>query len=56
MPLGAFKAALMGVAGVSTGDVVLLSSQTADGLVLHQLMGNIFLGSITLTPVRMKQT
>ena len=25
MPLGAFKAALMGVAGVSTGDVVLLS-------------------------------
>ena len=31
MPLGAFKAALMGVAGVSTGDVVLLSSQTADG-------------------------
>ena len=30
MPLGAFKAALMGVAGVSTGDVVLLSSQTAD--------------------------
>jgi len=31
MPLGAFKAGLMGVAGVSTGDVVLLSSQTADG-------------------------
>jgi hypothetical protein len=31
MPLGAFKAALMGTAGVSTGDVVLLSSQTADG-------------------------
>ena len=31
MPLGAFKAAIMGVAGVSTGDVVLLSSQTADG-------------------------
>jgi len=30
MPLGAFKAALMGTAGVSTGDVVLLSSQTAD--------------------------
>ena len=29
MPLGAFKAALMGTAGVSTGDVVLLSSQTA---------------------------
>ena len=31
MPLGAFKAALMGTAGVSTGDVVLISSQTADG-------------------------
>ena len=31
MPLGAFKAALMGTAGVSTGDVVLLSSQTASG-------------------------
>jgi len=30
MPLGANKAAIMGVAGVSTGDVVLLSSQTAD--------------------------
>ena len=30
MPLGAFKAALMGTAGASTGDVVLLSSQTAD--------------------------
>jgi len=29
MPLGAFKAALMGTAGVSTGDVVLLSTQTA---------------------------
>ena len=29
MPLGAFKAALMGTAGVSKGDVVLLSSQTA---------------------------
>jgi hypothetical protein len=29
MPLGAHKAAIMGVAGVSTGDVVLLSSQTA---------------------------
>ena len=29
MPLGAFKAALMGTAGVSTEDVVLLSSQTA---------------------------
>ena len=29
MPLGAFKAALMGTAGASTGDVVLLSSQTA---------------------------
>ncbi len=29
MPLGAFKAALMGTAGVSAGDVVLLSSQTA---------------------------
>ena len=31
MPLGAFKAALMGTAGVSTGDVVLLSSTTASG-------------------------
>ena len=31
MPLGANKAAIMGVAGVSTGDVVLISSQTADG-------------------------
>ena len=31
MPLGAFKAALMGTAGVSTADVVLLSSQTASG-------------------------
>ena len=32
MPLGAFKAALMGTAGVSAeGDVVLLSTQTADG-------------------------
>ena len=30
MPLGAFKAALMGTAGVSTADVVLLSTQTAD--------------------------
>ena len=30
MPLGANKAAIFGVAGVSTGDVVLLSSQTAD--------------------------
>ena len=29
MPLGAFKAALMGTAGVSTADVVLLSSTTA---------------------------
>ena len=29
MPLGAHKATLFGVAGVSTGDVVLLSSQTA---------------------------
>ena len=29
MPLGANKAAIMGVAGVTTGDVVLLSSQTA---------------------------
>ena len=29
MPLGAFKAALMGTAGVSTGDVVLIQSQTA---------------------------
>ena len=29
MPLGANKAAIMGVAGVSTGDVVLLSTQTA---------------------------
>ena len=32
MPLGAFKAALMGTAGATTeGDVVLLSTQTADG-------------------------
>ena len=31
MPLGANKAAIMGVAGVSTETVVLLSSQTADG-------------------------
>ena len=31
MPLGANKAAIMGVAGVSTGDVVLIQSQTADG-------------------------
>ena len=32
MPLGAFKAALMGTAGATTaGDVVLLSSQTASG-------------------------
>ena len=31
MPLGANKAAIMGVAGVSTGDVGLLSSQTASG-------------------------
>ena len=31
MPLGAHKAAIMGVAGVSTADVVLLSSQTASG-------------------------
>ena len=31
MPLGAHKAAIMGVAGVSTADVVLLSTQTADG-------------------------
>ena len=29
MPLGAHKAAIMGVSGVSTGDVVLISSQTA---------------------------
>ena len=29
MPLGAFKAALMGTAGVSTADVVLLASTTA---------------------------
>ena len=29
MPLGANKAAIMGVAGVSTGDVVLILSQTA---------------------------
>ena len=29
MPLGANKAAIMGVAGVSTGDVVLLASETA---------------------------
>ena len=29
MPLGAHKAAIMGVSGVSTGDVVLIQSQTA---------------------------
>ena len=29
MPLGAFKAALMGTAGVSTADVVLIQTQTA---------------------------
>ena len=33
MPLGANKAAIMGVAGVSTGDVVLLSTQTASNSV-----------------------
>ena len=31
MPLGAHKAAIMGVAGVSTADVVLLDTQTWDG-------------------------
>ena len=31
MPLGANKAAIMGVAGVSTADVVLIQSQTATG-------------------------
>ena len=31
MPLGAFKAALMGTAGVSTGSVVLISTTTASG-------------------------
>ena len=31
MPLGANKAAIMGVSGVSTADVVLISSQTASG-------------------------
>ena len=31
MPLGAFKAALMGTAGVSTADVVLLATATASG-------------------------
>jgi hypothetical protein len=31
MPLGANKAAIMGVAGVSTANVVLLQTQTADG-------------------------
>ena len=31
MPLGAHNAAMMGTAGVSTADVVLLSSQTASG-------------------------
>ena len=31
MPLGAFKAALMGTAGVSTADVVLLGTVTASG-------------------------
>ena len=32
MSLGAFKAALMGTAGVSTGDVVLLTSTTGSGV------------------------
>ena len=32
MPLGAHKAALFGVAGVSTGDVVLLASSTGSGV------------------------
>ena len=32
MPLGANKAAIMGVAGVSTGDVVLLSTQIGTGV------------------------
>jgi len=32
MPLGAFKAALMGTAGVSTGDVVLLTSTTGSSV------------------------
>ena len=31
MPLGANKAAIMGVSGVSTADVVLIASETADG-------------------------
>jgi hypothetical protein len=41
MPLGAFKAALMGVAGVSTGDVVLLSTQTADDVANVEFKTNI---------------
>ena len=39
MPLGAFKAALMGTAGVSTGDVVLLSSQTASSSTVLDFTG-----------------
>ena len=41
MPLGANKAAIMGVAGVSTGDVVLLSSQTASNSVSLSFTSNI---------------
>ena len=39
MPLGAFKAALMGTAGVSSGDVVLLSTQTASSSTVLDFTG-----------------
>ena len=39
MPLGANKAAIMGVAGVSTGDVVLLGTTTADSDALVTFTG-----------------
>ena len=45
MPLGAFKAALMGTAGVSTGDVVLLSSSTvsnSSGVTFSGLMTSTY--------------
>ena len=45
MPLGAFKAALMGTAGVSTGDVVLLGSSTvsdSSGVTFSGLMTSTY--------------
>ena len=41
MPLGANKAAIMGVAGVSTADVVLLASQTASADASIEFTSNI---------------